>query len=88
MRIKNNFVLREIGDTYYVVPLYADADRICGIIRLSSSGAFLWKLLQSEQTEESLADALTAEYAVDAATARADVAAFLASLRSIGCLEE
>lgn len=88
MKLKSDFVLREVADEYIVVPLCEEADRIQGIIKLSSSGAFLWKLLQDEQTEDALADALTAEYAVDAATARADVAAFLASLRSIGCLEE
>ena len=88
MKLKSDFVLREIADEFIVVPICEEADRIHGIINLSESGAFLWNLLQNEQTEDSLVAALLGEYEVDEATARADVNKFIASITEIGCLAE
>lgn len=52
----------------------------------NGSGAFLAKLLTSERTEAELADALVAEYGIDAATAAADAATFVAQLAEKGLL--
>lgn len=87
MTLKPDFVLRHIADDYLVVPIAEEADRLRGLIKLSSSGAFLWEQLQTEQTEDSLTAALLNKYDVDEPTARAAVAAFLESLKGIGCLE-
>ena len=49
--------------------------------------AFLFELLQTEQTEDSLVEALTEKYDVDADTARADVREMLDTLRTAGVLD-
>ena len=55
---------------------------------LNGSGKFLFNLLQTEQTEESLVQALLEAYEIDSATAKADLEEFLAVLRENGVLEE
>ena len=51
------------------------------------TAAFLFELLQTEQTEDSLVAALTEKYDVDADTARADVREMLDTLRAAGVLD-
>ncbi len=81
MKIKEGFVLREICGEYVVVAVGRQTLDFEGLITLNETGAFLWKHLQEECAVEELCAALTAEYAVDAATAAADVAAFADKLR-------
>ena len=87
MKLKPDYILRDIAGEYIVVPVCEEADKVKGIISLSESGAFLWEQLQNEQTEDSLVEALLNEYAIDPDTARSDVRAFLSSVQTIGCLE-
>ena len=86
MKINPLFVLREIADEYMVIPLGEEAERIHGILVLNQTGAFLWKLLESEQTEAGLLDALTAEFNVETDTAKDDISSFLSKIKEIGCL--
>ena len=81
MKIKNGFVLRNICDEYLVVAVGRQTLDFKGLIKLNESGAFLWEQLKNDRTEDELLAALTAEYAVDEATAKADIAAFLSSLK-------
>lgn len=50
-------------------------------IGLSAVGARIWELIEAPQTVESLCAALVEEYDVAPATCRAEVDAFLATLR-------
>ena len=58
-----------------------------GVIHNNPTAAFLFELLQTEQTEDSLVAALTEKYDVDADTARADVREMLDTLRAAGVLD-
>ena len=86
MKIKNGFVLRNICDDYIVVAVGRQTLDFKGLIKLNESGAFLWEQLKSDRSEEDLLAALTAEYAVDEATAKADIAAFVSSLKEADLL--
>ena len=86
MKISSLFVLRKIADENVVIPIGNESDRLHGILRLNEAGAFLWDLLQSEQTEQSLLAAMTEQFQVDEETAKADLDVFLADLKKIGCL--
>ena len=88
MKLNPNFVLRNIVDEYIVVPICEEADKLHGVITLTESGAFLWEKLATEQTEDTLVEALLGEYDVDEATARRDVKAFLETIDGIGCVEK
>lgn len=86
MKIKDGFVLRNICDEYIVVAVGRQTLDFKGLIKLNESGAFLWEQLKSDRTEEELLAALTAEYTVDEATAQADIAAFVSSLKEADLL--
>lgn len=81
MRIQKDFVLREIAGEYILVPLGDAAKDLNGIISVNELGAFLWNKLQTEQTEQSLLDAVLQEYEVSREQAQADLQRFLQMLR-------
>lgn len=87
MKIKKGFLLRTVGDQNIVFAAGKVAKEFNGIIRLNETGRFLWELLQRDQTEETLVEALTGEYEVGDADAARDVSAFLAELRGAGILD-
>ena len=79
MKIKDGFLLRQVAGQNVVLPVGGDLD-LNMIITLNESGAFLWERLQNETTQESLVQALLAEYDVDPQTAADCVAAFIQKL--------
>lgn len=87
MHVISSFFIREIAGERIAVPAGAAAAKFSGIISLNETGAFLLAALSAEQTEDSLLAAMLDEFDIDADTARADIAVFLASLRSLGLLE-
>ena len=84
MKLKENFVLRQVADTWVVLPVGAASLDFNGMLTLNETGAVLWQAL--EQGNDPV-DALTADYDVSRQQAAADVEEFLDSLRSVGCLE-
>lgn len=70
-----------------VVPVRTRAVDFSGIIKLSESGAFLWKLLENGADREELIQKLLDEYAVDEATAAADIDRFVAKLSEADLIE-
>lgn len=87
MKIRDGFITKEIAGTIVVVPVGRNAVSFKSVITLNESGAFLWKLLQEEKTEEELIASLLGEYDIDEATAKADVASFIAKLNEAELLK-
>lgn len=87
MKVKKDFILKRIAGSYVVVPVRSRAVDFSGIIKLSETGAFLWKLLEKGADREDLIAALLDEYLVDEATASADVDRFIARMNEVGLLE-
>lgn len=87
MKLKENFALRPVADTWVVLPLGEESVNFNGMLTLNESGALLWQALEKGGDREALADALMAEYVVDRAQALTDAEAFLDKLRKVGCLE-
>ena len=88
MRVTPGFVVRQIAGETIAVPSGPSAQRLSGLLALNGSGEFLFNLLQSEQTQESLVQSLLDTYEVDSDTANADVAEFIGLLREHGILIE
>ena len=88
MRIVPGFVVRQIVGENVAIPSGAAARQLSGLLSLNGSGKLLFDLLQTEQTQESLVNALLDTYEIDAATAEADVAEFLQYLREASVLVE
>lgn len=88
MKIKKNFVLRQVADTWVVLPLGEATVDFKGMLTLNESGILLWRLLEKGTTREALAAALTEEYEVSETEALADADEFVQKLRVVGCLAE
>ncbi len=88
MKINNNFILKEIADSYMVVPVGNELIDLNAMITLNESGAFLWKLLLNDSTEYELVTAMLKEYDIDINTATEDIREFVGNLRKIGALDE
>lgn len=86
MKRSNNFLLQDVAGTLVAVPVGEAAIAFKGMLTLNAVGAFIWELLENEQTEQSLTDALVERYEVDAERAHADVVAFLDKLQEAGAL--
>lgn len=87
MKLKYDFVVRNIVDEYVLVPVGDAALSFGGMITTSEVGAFLIGQLKDDVTREELAERLVAEYEVDADTARADLDEFLGQLKKLELLE-
>lgn len=57
MKIKDGYILREIAEISVAVPVNDAARSFNGMIRLNSTGAFLWRLLERKMEKEQLAEA-------------------------------
>ena len=87
MKLKKNFILRQVADTWVVLPLAEATVDFSAVMTLNGSGALLWQTLEQGADRDGLVAALTAEYEVDAQEAADDVDAFLEKLARIGCIE-
>ena len=85
MKLKENFVLRQVAGTWVVMPVGAATLDFNGMLTLNETGALLWQAIQ-QGTDP--VEALTAEYDVARDQAAADVEEFIGKLRAAGCLEE
>lgn len=88
MKIKDNFVLRQVAGTWSVLPLAEDTVNLDGMLVLNDAGAMLWKELEKGCDLNALATALTNEYVVSFDQAMADARDFVEKLKSINCITE
>ena len=87
MKLKNNFILRQIAGQTVVLPTGGELN-LNMMITLNETAGFLWEKLQNETDEAALVAALLEEYDVDEATAKKAVENFVAKLRENGFLAE
>lgn len=87
MKIKEDFILRKVADSYVVVPVGKMTLDFNGIINLNETGAFLFELLQNGAEEQELVEKLLEEYDVTPDKAKADVVVFLTKVKDADVLE-
>ena len=87
MKIKSGFVLRQLADTWVVLPLLSQSLNFNGMLTLNETGAFLWRRLEEGSDTKALATALCDESEVTEEQALADVESFLATLREADCID-
>ena len=87
MKLKKNFVLRQVAGTWVVLPLGAETVNFSGMLQLNESGAMLWRVLEEGGSQDALVEALLGEYDVTREQAEADVQEFLAKLTQAGCMQ-
>ena len=86
MKRSEDFLLRDVAGTLVIVPVGQAVTAFPGMITLNATAAYLWELLEQEQTVETLAEGLMQRYEVDEATAKADAVAFVEKLQPTGAI--
>lgn len=87
MKIKEGFVLHSVGDENVVVAIGKMTTKFRGMIRLNSTGAFIFRQLEKETDEKGVIDALVSEYGIDEATATDAATTFISQLKATGVLD-
>ena len=87
MRIKNGFFMREVAEKYVAVPVGAQTNEFKGMIQMNQTGAFLWKALERDLTEEALTERMLDQYEMTEEQAQNDVHTFVTRLLEAGILE-
>ena len=87
MKIKENFVLRNVADEYIVMPTGNNIAKFDGAVALNEVSAFIFEKLQNPMSKEDLVTALLNEYDVDAQTAAKDVDALISKFEEMGIIE-
>lgn len=89
MKIKSGFVLEEVGGTYLAVAVGERAEEMRVLIKLNSTGAFLWNIIAADDvSEDHLIDRMLENYGIDRSLAEHDVNVFVSKLREGGLLDE
>jgi hypothetical protein len=74
-------VTRKTGNEYVLVPVTNNIADMNSVYTLNETGAFLWELINGENTIEDMIEALIREYDIDEQTATNDVFEFINEMR-------
>lgn len=88
MKIKDDLVLRQIGDNWIVVPMGERLTEFNGIMKLNETGSFIWNLLESKASKESIIAAVIAEYDISEDNAAKEIDIFLKTLADADLLDK
>lgn len=88
MKIKEDFVLRQVDNKWIAVCVSDEQDANKLFITLNDVGAFVFKILEQETTYEDIINAVTSEYEVSYLQAQADLDKFLDTMRTYDILQE
>ena len=64
MKRSENYVLRSLGDEFFLIPRGEKAEEIKGTLTLSETAAFIYNHIEETEDVEALADLLEREYHV------------------------
>ncbi len=88
MRIINGFILRNIVDSWVVVPVGKTPVEKTYMLTLTESSALLWSMLEKGAEREELISALCDKYEIDRSIAEKDTDAFLLELKKEDLLDK
>ncbi|MBR4435594.1 MAG: PqqD family protein [Clostridia bacterium] len=83
MKLKSNFVTREVMGETLLMPVGDHLQKLNGIFTLNELGVFILKRLPDAEDEADIVDSILEEYEIDRQTAENHVKKFLDKLRAI-----
>lgn len=83
MKLKKDFILREIMGDVVLVPINQSTSQFNGLITINELGKFIWENIEKTQDEEDLLQKILDEYEVDRETAKKDLDEFLQVLKDM-----
>ena len=88
MKLKDGIVTNSIDGENFAIATGNAAKEFNGLVKNNPTAAFIFELLKTEQTEDSIVAAMLERYDVDESTVRADVKELLNLLKSKNLIEE
>lgn len=88
MKLKDGIVTNSIDGESFAIATGNAAKDFNGLVKNNSTAAFVFELLKTDQTTDSIVTAMLEKYEADEATVRADVEELLASLKENKLLED
>lgn len=88
MKLKNGIVTNSIDGESFAIATGEASKGFNGLIKNNPTAAYIFELLKTEQTEESIVKAMMDKYEVDEAAVKADVNELLNLLKSKNLIEE
>lgn len=88
MKLKDGIVTNSIDGESFAIATGKAAKNFNGLIKNNPTAAFIFELLKTEQTEDSIVNAMLDKYDVDEETVRKDVRALLELLKSKNLIED
>lgn len=87
MKLKYEFAIQEVADTFVAVMVGDAAEKFNGLIRMNKTGKAIFDLLENDVTEEEIVAGLQKKYEGPEDVIREEVHKFLASLSDLDILE-
>lgn len=87
MKIKEGFVLRNMGGQAVVVSIGSASKIFNGMVKLNETGEYLWGKISDGASRNDLINSLLEKYDVDIELATKDVDNFITSLKTPGIIE-
>jgi len=88
MKINPDFIARQVGTEFVLVPMMRLTADFEGVFTLNSVGAVIWSAIGEGLEVEQIASRIVQEYDVDHATALADVNELIGQLQSINAITD
>ena len=88
MKLRGEFVVRQIMDTTMAIPVGQTALQLNGMILLNDVSKIIWETLEQETDLETVVTAVTDVFEVSAEEARTDILEFIEKLRTMQLLDE
>lgn len=88
MKIKGEFMLRQVAGENILIPVGKTALAMNGMIMMDPVGTQIWKGIEKKLSFDEIIEAILARFEVDEKTARADAREFLDKLKESDLLED
>ena len=88
MKLKDGIVTNSIDGASFAVATGKAAKSFNGLIKNNPTAAYIFELLKTEQTEDSIVAAMLKKYDADEAVIRADVQELITLLKSKNLIED
>lgn len=86
MKIKGEYVLREIAGDHILIPIGETAMEMNGLITVNDVGIFIWQELEKGTDEDQILQDILETYEVKEEEARKDLKSFLNKLEDSGMI--
>ena len=81
--MKSKFVAREIGNELILVPLAENVAQMSELFTMNETAKFIWENSKENVSIEDMEQLMTDNFAIDAKTARKDIAVFLNQMQTL-----